>query len=277
MNAAAGRRKAVYVLAGVLACAGAAAWAQDTPQNKPGAASGSAPSAARSPTHHKSDTGAGMKAPTNTKAQASYSLGVSMGTQLHEAGLTTESVATERLAQGLRDALSGKATISPQDQQNITSYVQGVRAGLAETNHAAAKAFLVENGKKKDVVTTASGLQYHVINPGSGENPKPTDQVTVNYRGTLLSGTEFDSSYKRGQPATFPVNGVIPGWREALVLMKPGAKWQLFIPPNLAYDERSPPPIPPGSLLIFDVEMIGVKAGAKAPAPAAPGAQIPPK
>src|SRR5581483_5119718 len=119
----------------------------------------------------------------------------------------------------------------------------------------------------------ASGLQYHVINPGSGEGPKPTDEVTVNYRGTLLNGTEFDSSYKRGQPATFPVNGVIPGWREALVLMKPGAKWELWIPPNLAYDERSPPPIPPGSMLIFDVEMIGVKAP-KAPA-AAPLPQVP--
>lgn len=273
MNAAVGRRKAAYAVAALLACA-AVAWAQDTPQNKAAAPSAATPSA-QSPAHHKGEAGTAMKAPTNSKAQASYSLGLSMGTQLHEAGLNTDTVATERLSQGLRDALSGKATMSPQDQQNIVSYVQGVRAGVAETNRTAAKAFLAENGKKKDIVTTASGLQYHVLNPGSGEGPKPTDEVTVNYRGTLLNGTEFDSSYKRGQPATFPVNGVIPGWREALVLMKPGAKWKLFIPPNLAYDERSPPPIPPGSLLVFDVEMIGVKAAAKAPAPAAPGAQIP--
>src|SRR5207248_6481349 len=87
----------------------------------------------------------------------------------------------------------------------------------------------------------------------NGESPKKTDEVTVNYRGSLLNGTEFDSSYKRGQPATFPVNGVIPGWTEALGLMKPGAKWELFVPPQLAYDMQSRPPIPPGSLLIFEV------------------------
>src|SRR5581483_3036195 len=225
MNAAVGRRKAVCIAAGMLACA-TAAWAQDTPQNKPAPSSAPAPAAAqpKTPASHKGATGAGVKTPTNMKAQGSYSLGVSMGTQLHEAGLTNESVATERLSQGLRDALSGKATMSPQDQQNIQTFVKSVREGLAETNRAAAKTFLADNGRKKDIVTTASGLQYHVINPGSGEGPKPTDEVTVAYRGTLLDGTEFDSSYKRGQPATFPVNGVIPGWREALVLMKPGAK-----------------------------------------------------
>lgn len=217
-----------------------------------------------------------MKAPTNSKAQASYSIGVTLGTQLHEAGLTNESVANERLSQGLRDALSGKVKPSTQDQQNIMSYIQTIRGSLADTNRAAAKAFLSENARKKDIVTTASGLEYHVINAGSGQGPKPTDEVTVNYRGTLLDGTEFDSSYKRGQPATFPVNGVIPGWREALVLMKPGAKWQLFIPPNLAYDERSPPPIPPGSLLIFDVEMVGVKPAKAAGAGPGTGAQVPP-
>jgi FKBP-type peptidyl-prolyl cis-trans isomerase FklB len=194
-----------------------------------------------------------------------------MGEQLHRAGLTNDSVATERLTQGLRDALSGKVTMSSADQENIATLVKGVRNGLADTNRAAAQAFLTENGKKKDVVTTASGLQYHVVNAGDGSSPKSTDEVTVNYRGTLLDGTEFDSSYKRGQPASFPVNGVIPGWQEALVLMKPGAKWQLFIPPKLAYDVNSPPSIPPGSMLLFDVELIKVKV----PAPAVPGAKVP--
>jgi FKBP-type peptidyl-prolyl cis-trans isomerase FklB len=212
-----------------------------------------------------------MKAPTNPKAQGSYSLGVSMGEQLHRAGLTPDSIAIERLTQGLRDALAGKATMSNEDQESIATLVKGVRNGLAETNRTRAQTFLAENGKKKDVITTASGLQYHVISPGDGASPKSTDEVTVNYRGTLLDGTEFDSSYKRGQPASFPVNGVIPGWQEALVLMKPGAKWELFIPPKLAYDANSPPSIPPGSMLKFDVELIKVKA----PAPAVPGAKVP--
>ena len=157
------------------------------------------------------------------------------------------------------------------DQENIASFVKSARNGMADTNRAAAKAFLTENGKKKDVVTTASGLEYHVITEGSGTPPKSTDEVTVNYRGTLLDGTEFDSSYKRGQPASFPVNGVIPGWQEALVLMKPGSKYELFIPPNLAYDVNSPPSIPPGSMLKFEVELIKVKQ----PAPAVPGAKAP--
>ena len=212
-----------------------------------------------------------MKAPTNSKAQASYSIGVSMGDQLHHLGLTSDSIQTERLTQGLRDALSGKVAMSPHDQENIASFLKTTRDSLADTNRAAAKAFLAQNGKKPGIVTTASGLEYHVVTEGSGTPPKSTDEVTVNYKGSLLDGTEFDSSYKRGQPATFPVNGVITGWQEALVLMKPGSKWELFIPPNLAYDVNSPPAIPPGSLLKFEVELIKVKQ----PAPATPGAQVP--
>ena len=212
-----------------------------------------------------------MKAPTNAKAQASYSLGVSMGDQLHHLGLTGDSIATERLTQGLRDALAGKVAMTANDQENIANFVKSARNGMAESNRTAAKNFLAENGKKKDVVTTPSGLEYHVIAAGDGASPKSTDEVTVNYRGTLLDGTEFDSSYKRGQPASFPVNGVIQGWQEALVMMKPGAKWELFIPPNLAYDVNSPPSIPPGSMLKFEVELIKVKP----PTAAVPGAKVP--
>jgi FKBP-type peptidyl-prolyl cis-trans isomerase FklB len=256
----------------LLSCA-PLAWSQ-TPADK-ATTSTAAPAAAqpKKPAKAAAPGGASdVKTPTNAKAQASYSLGVSMGDQLHHLGLTGDSIATERLTQGLRDALAGKVAMTASDQENIANFVKSARNGLADTNRATAKAFLTENGKKKDVVTTATGLEYHVISEGSGAPPKSTDEVTVNYRGTLLDGTEFDSSYKRGQPASFPVNGVIPGWQEALVLMKPGAKWELFIPPNLAYDVNSPPSIPPGSLLKFEVELIKVKP----PTPAAgAGAKLP--
>jgi len=185
-----------------------------------------------------------------------------MGEQLRGSGVTPALINPQELAQGVRDAVGGKASLTDKDRENIRNLVNSV----GESNHAAAVKFLAENGKKADVVTTASGLQYKVLNAGNGESPKKTDEVTVNYRGSLLNGTEFDSSYKRGQPATFPVNGVIPGWTEALGLMKPGAKWQLFVPPQLAYDMQSRPPIPPGSLLIFEVELLSVK-GAGTPAP----------
>jgi FKBP-type peptidyl-prolyl cis-trans isomerase len=281
MNAAVGPRKVfaperffhntAIAVAALLSCA-PLAWSQ-SPSDKP-ASSTAAPAAAepKKPATAAAPGGASaVKAPTNAKAQASYSLGVSMGDQLHHLGLTADSIATERLTQGLRDALAGKVAMTAGDQENIANFVKTARNNMAETNRTAAKTFLSENGKKKDVVTTASGLQYHVISPGEGAPPKSTDEVTVNYRGTLLDGTEFDSSYKRGQPASFPVNGVIPGWQEALVLMKPGSKWELFIPPNLAYDVNSPPAIPPGSMLKFEVELIKVKQ----PAPAVPGAKVP--
>lgn len=213
-----------------------------------------------------------MKSPANAKSQASYSIGVSMGEQLHSAGLSPDTVAFERLTQGLRDALAGKVKMTPADQENIQTIVRNARASVGDSNHAAAAAFLAENGKKPGVVTTASGLQYKVVTPGNGASPIPTDEVTVNYRGALMDGTEFDSSYKRGEPASFPVNGVIPGWTEVLQLMKPGEKVQLFVPPKLAYDLQSPPQIPPGSLLVFDVELLSVKPHVAAPPRPAPPA-----
>jgi FKBP-type peptidyl-prolyl cis-trans isomerase len=195
------------------------------------------------------------------KNAVSYSVGVSMGDQMRASGITADAVNTERLAQGVRDALTGKVKMTDTDRTNIAGLLQSAREGATEAGHRAAAKFLAQNGQKPDVVTTKSGLQYKVITPGSGDSPKPTDEVTVNYRGTLLDGTEFDSSYKRGQPASFAVNRVIPGWTEGLQLMKPGAKYQLFVPPQLAYDLRSPPPIPPGSMLIFEVELISVQPG----------------
>lgn len=282
MNAAVGPRKVIaqerffhntaIAVAALLSCA-PFAWSQTPPPDKPKTSTAAARAAAqpKKPASAAPGGASDVKAPTNAKARASYSLGVSMGDQLHHLGLTGDSIATERLTQGLRDALAGKVAMTPGDQENIANFVKSARNTMADTNRSAAKAFLTANGKKKDVVTTASGLEYHVVSEGSGAPPKSTDEVTVNYRGTLLDGTEFDSSYKRGQPASFPVNGVIPGWQEALVLMKPGSKWELFIPPNLAYDVNSPPSIPPGSMLKFEVELIKVKQ----PAPAVPGAKVP--
>jgi FKBP-type peptidyl-prolyl cis-trans isomerase FklB len=211
-------------------------------------------------------------AATHTRGGDSYSLGVSMGQRLHDAGVTAKDVSSERLAAGVRDALAGKAKMGMADQRNIDALVERSRAPAAEANHRAAAAFLAANGKKEGVITTASGLQYKVLTPGSGASPKLTDMVVVNYRGSLLDGTEFDDSAKHGGPATFQVGRIIPGWKEALQLMKPGAKYQLFIPPQLAYDLRSPPEIPPGSMLLFDVELLSVKPppSAAAPPPAEP-------
>ncbi len=218
---------------------------------------------------------AAADAATSKKNAVSYSLGVSMGTQLRGNGVAVDAINSQRLAQGVHDALTGKAKMSEADQSNISALVRSSAEGVADTNHRAAAKFLAENGKKAGVITTASGLQYKVVTAGSGESPKAGDEATVNYRGTLLDGTEFDSSYKRGEPATFQVSRVIPGWTEALQLMKPGAKYQLFIPPQLAYDLRSRPPIPPGSMLIFDVELLSFKS-AQAPAAAVPPAAAQP-
>lgn len=129
----------------------------------------------------------------------------------------------------------------------------------ATKNQAAGDAFLATNKKKPGVVTLSDGLQYKILNKGDGKSPTDTDTVTVNYEGKLIDGTEFDSSYKRGQPATFPVNGVIQGWTEALKLMKPGSTWMLFIPASLAYGEQgSPPAIGPNETLIFKVNLISI-------------------
>ena len=213
--------------------------------------------------------------PAQIKSDGSYSLGLSVGESLRRASVNASSISMQRVMQGLHDALAGKATFGPANEQNIRALIVGARARMGNENHAAAHAFLTRNGKKKGIVTTASGLEYQVLKAGQGANAKSGDTVTVNYRGTLLDGKEFDSSYKRGQPASFPVDRVIPGWQEALKLMKPGAKWRIFVPPQLAYDLNSPPPIPPGSLLIFDVDLLGVQPQKAVPQPMPPPAGHP--
>ncbi len=144
-------------------------------------------------------------------------------------------------------------------QKRAMAAQQKVLKEKAEKNLAESKVFLEENKKKEGIKTLPSGLEYKVLAEGSGKTPKATDAVTVHYRGTLINGAEFDSSYKRGQPASFQVDRVIRGWMEALQLMKEGSKWQLFIPPELGYGERDMGLIPPNSTLIFEVELISVK------------------
>ncbi len=197
-------------------------------------------------------------------------IGVNQGSQLRKLGLGS-ILSSEAMARGSRDGLSGKDT-TPADGQRLQAYVRTVLDANAARNKTAAQEFLARNAKEKGVKTTPSGLQYKVIAAGNAaaESPKPEDQVTVQYRGKLLDGSEFDSTYTHGSPATFPDGGVIKGWQEALVLMKPGAKWQLFIPPDLAYGQGQRPGIPGGSLLVFDVELLSVKSKPQPPASANP-------
>lgn len=201
----------------------------------------------------------------DTKEKESYSLGYQFGQSLKVQAVDLD---LEIYASGIRDALSGATPpLSPDEirtvvmelQKRIAAARQKGMQEIADKNLAESKAFLEANRKKDGVVTVPSGLQYKVLVEGSGKTPKATDSVTVNYRGTLIDGKEFDDSYKRGQPATFEVGKVIRGWTEALQLMKEGAKWQLFIPPTLAYGDRGAGPIPPNSTLIFEVELISVK------------------
>jgi len=201
--------------------------------------------------------------------QTSYLFGLTFAEQLHGVGITNQ-LNSDAIDRGIKDGLAGKKSTRA-DQQQLQAYVQSVMAESLGRNKAAAKEFLAKNGQEKAVKTTADGLQYKVLIPGDAKAPAiaPTDEVTVNYRGKLLDGSEFDSSYARGQPATFKVNGVIKGWQEALVLMKPGAKWQLFVPPELGYDATARPGIPAGSLLNFEVELLSVKSS-EAPSAAAP-------
>jgi FKBP-type peptidyl-prolyl cis-trans isomerase FklB len=184
------------------------------------------------------------------------------------------------LVQGLKDGIAGGALKMTDEemQATMTAFIQSVRDKMqakektaGADNKAKGEAYLEANKKKDGWKVTASGLQYKVITSGTGDKPKATDTVITQYRGTTIDGTEFDSSYKRNEPAEFPVNAVIPGWTEALQLMPVGSKWQLAIPASLAYGESAPPEIGPDSVLLFDVELVGIKPpGAAAATPDAP-------
>jgi FKBP-type peptidyl-prolyl cis-trans isomerase FklB len=195
----------------------------------------------------------------NQKEKVSYSIGLNVGRNLGS-DLKKQSIDIDpnMVAKGIQDALSGANPLLSNEEVQET--MVAFQKEMSEKQKQRGEAFLAENKKKEGVKTLASGLQYKVVKAGSGKKPKLNDTVTVHYRGTLIDGTEFDSSFRRGKPATFPVSGVIPGWTEALPLMEEGAKWQLFIPPKLAYGEPGAGGlIGPNATLIFEVELISIQ------------------
>ena len=198
------------------------------------------------------------------KEQVSYTIGMAMGKQLSE---IKDEVNVDTVVKALRTQMEGgKALVTDeQAQQIMQAFGQKMQAKQiakmmeeAKANQEKGDKFLAENGKKPGVVTTASGLQYQVITEGKGAKPGAGDGVKVNYKGTLLDGTEFDSSYKRGEPAVLPLQGVIPGWAEGLQLMPVGAKYKFWIPARLAYGEQAPPMIGPNQTLEFEVELLEI-------------------
>ncbi len=203
--------------------------------------------------------GSGKTELKTTQDSVSYSIGLDIGTTLHRQEVEIEP---DAFLQGIKDASDSSSKHLLTDDkvgEVMMAYQQKMVAKRSAKAKQEGDAFLAANKIRPGVVTTASGLQYSIIEEGKGRKPKPTDNVVINYRGTLVNGTEFDNSYKRGEPITLPVSGVIPGWTEALQLMKVGAKWQVFIPANLGYGDRSVGPIPPGSTLIFEVELLAIK------------------
>jgi FKBP-type peptidyl-prolyl cis-trans isomerase FklB len=208
------------------------------------------------------------------KEKVSYSIGIDIGNTLKRQMI---DVNAELLNRGIRDGLSGTKPLLTEEQiketmsafqKDMVAKQTAAKKATGEKNAAEAKKFLAENKAKEGVKTTASGLQYKVLKEGTGPSPKATETVKVNYRGTTLDGTEFDSSFKRGQPASFPVNRVIKGWTEGLQLMKVGSKYQLFVPADLAYGERGAgSDIGPNATLIFEVELLGITPEGTTPAP----------
>lgn len=198
--------------------------------------------------------------------KVSYALGIGIGRQLSQMGAADLNI--DDFAQAIKDVIAGDLKLGDAEAQQIVQEFfakqeEKQKAEAAEKGKAAkqdGEKFLAENGKKEGVITTASGLQYQVLREGNGQSPKATDTVECHYEGTLIDGTKFDSSYDRGQTATFPLNQVIAGWTEGLQLMEEGGKYRFFIPYELGYGERGAgASIPPFSTLVFDVELVSVK------------------
>jgi len=215
----------------------------------------------------KTTTGANVTLKTDYEKQ-SYAMGMNLGLGLHHQGMTLDPAL---VARGMKDAMTGGKTVLTEDEARTA--VQQLQSSVREKMEAKTKEAGVENRKQADeflaankskdgVMTTPSGLQYKILTAGNGPKPTASDTVSCNYRGTTIDGKEFDSSYKRGQPAQFPVGGVIKGWTEALQMMPVGSKWELFIPPDLAYGDRPPQgaDIGPGDALIFEVELLSIAA-----------------
>jgi FKBP-type peptidyl-prolyl cis-trans isomerase FklB len=253
------------------------------PQNTPPAAqqapatNSAQPNAAKTQKAPAAKTGQAPTAKTQTpltlktdKDKASYAIGRSFGSSLRKQSIEVEP---SILVRGLKDGLAdSKPLLTEDEMKDAISHVQAdarkkqeeKMAQAGDANKKEGQAFLDANKLKEGVVTLPSGLQYKILQAGTGPKPTTTDSVVCNYRGTLINGKEFDSSYKRGQPATFPVSGVIKGWTEALQLMPVGSKWQLFVPSELAYGARGAGgDIGPNATLIFEVELISIQAKSK--------------
>jgi FKBP-type peptidyl-prolyl cis-trans isomerase FklB len=253
--------------------------AQDAPPPKPKPAAPSttpktqktpaASSAATPKTASAAKTGAPLVLKTQ-KDKVSYAIGLNIGKSFRKDSVDVNSLI---FARGVKDAITGaKPLLTDEElktaltelQAELKKHQDDASRLAGEANQKAGETFLAENKTKDGVVALPSGLQYKIITAGSGAKPAETDSVVCNYRGTLLDGTEFDSSFKRGQPATFPVNGVIKGWTEALQLMPVGSKWQIFVPPDLAYGARGAGgEIGPNATLVFEVELISIQEKTK--------------
>jgi len=275
-------RKSLTAIATTLTLGGMLASNAAAQQSAPSTAPAPAPAAAQTPAATPQKPAAprpktpaakpgtpAAKAPLTLKTQkekASYAIGMSVGKGLHKDQVDVDPAI---LARGLRDALAGGNMLLTDDEAKAAIAVlqtemrkkqEEKMAVVGEENKKQGEVFLAANKSKDGVVALPSGLQYKVLKEGTGPKPTATDSVVCNYRGTLINNTEFDSSYKRGQPATFPVTGVIKGWTEALQLMPVGSKWQLFVPSDLAYGERAAgPDITPNSTLIFEVELLSIQ------------------
>jgi FKBP-type peptidyl-prolyl cis-trans isomerase FklB len=242
-------------------------------QQTPGTTPAKPKSTTATTTHHTTATKPLVL--TTEKDKQSYAIGLNVGQSLHRDGIVVDPRIVVR---GLQDAMAGGKVLLTDDQiktvmtdlkNQVRQEQEAKRQAALETNKKDGAAFLAANATKPGVVTLPSGLQYKILVAGTGPKPTADDRVVCNYRGMLLDNTEFDSSYKRGQPATFPVTGVIKGWTEALQLMPVGSKWQLFIPADLAYGERGQATIEPNATLVFEVELLSIvpKAPAATPAP----------
>jgi FKBP-type peptidyl-prolyl cis-trans isomerase FklB len=285
---------AIAILAlGIISAANSRA--QQTPpastQTPPAATSQSSPAAkTQKPAAAKTTQPAAKPAPlvlTTDKDKLSYALGMNFGKMMHGQAVKPDEVSFSIMTRGMQDEFAGGKTLLTDAevrdllntyQAALKTRQQEAQKEAMETNKTAGEAFLAANKTKEGVVALPSGLQYKILTAGTGPKPTASDTVVCNYVGTLIDGKEFDSSVKRGKPATFPVGGVIKGWTEALQLMPVGSKWELFIPPNLAYGERGPSAdIGPNSTLIFQVELLSIQAKAAAAPAAAPAPTTQPK
>ena len=256
-----------------------------TPATKPQTSSGTAAAKPQSSTTAKKPGTATAAAPTlaTDREKASYAIGANIGKSMKKEGVDLDPAI---VARGIKDGFAGGKLLltDEQAQAALTAFSGEMKkkqeaelAVVAAANEKQGQAFLAANKAKQGVVTLPSGLEYKILTPGTGPKPAPEDTILCNYRGTLIDGKEFDSSYKRGQPTAIPVGGVIKGWTEALQLMPVGSKWQLFIPSELAYGPRAAgPDIGPNSTLIFEVELISIQPK-EAPKDAAPQPQAAPQ